>query len=123
MGLHQLTGSAVWDAFGSILVGLLLGTIAVVLIDRSRRFLTGEPGSPELRAAAIARIERMPAVASVRFVRLEYVGPRKLFLVASVDLVGDPAESGVAVRLRELERELESDPFIADAVLTVAEAV
>ncbi|MBF6079205.1 cation transporter [Nocardia beijingensis] len=120
MGLHQLTGAAVWDALGSVLVGVLLGVIAVVLIDRNRRFLTGEPASPELRAAAAARIEEMPEVAAVRFVRLEYVGPRQVFLVASVDLVGDPAESSIALTLRSLERELERNPHIADAVLTIA---
>ncbi|MFG3620325.1 cation diffusion facilitator family transporter [Nocardia sp. NPDC047654] len=120
MGLHQLTGAAVWDALGSVLVGVLLGVIAVVLIDRNRRFLTGEPASPGLRAAAAARIEAMPDVAAVRFVRLEYVGPRQVFLVASVDLVGDPAESSIALTLRALERELERNPHIADAVLTIA---
>jgi hypothetical protein len=57
----------------------------------------------------------------VRFVRLVYVGPKKLFLVASVDLVGDPTESHVARTLRRLENKLEEDPHIADAVLTIAE--
>jgi len=121
IGLHQLTGDALWDALGSILIGILLGVIAVVLIDRNRRFITGEPGSDELRAATVARIEALPDVAAVRFVRLIYVGPRLLFLVASVDLVGDDTESHVAKKLRRLERELESDPHIVDAVLTIAD--
>ena len=53
--------------------------------------------------------------------RLEYIGPKQLFLVASVDLVGDGTESDVAHRLRRLEREMENDPYVADAVLTVSE--
>ena len=96
IGLHQLTGHAVWDAIGSILVGILLGVVAVVLIDRNRRFLVGEPASPELREAAIARLQELPEVASVRFIRLVFVGPKQLFLVASVDLEGDAVESQVA---------------------------
>jgi cation diffusion facilitator family transporter len=121
IGLHQLTGNAVWDAVGSILIGVLLGVIAVVLIDRNRRFLTGEPGSDQLREAVIARIKALPDVAAVRFVRLVYVGPKLLFLVGGVDLVGDYAESNVAKKLRRLEGELESDPHIVDAVLTIAD--
>jgi cation diffusion facilitator family transporter len=121
IGLHQITGNALWDALGSILIGVLLGVIAVVLIDRNRRFITGEPGSDELREAVVAHIESLPDVAAVRFVRLVYVGPRQLFLVASVDLVGDHSESHVAKKLRQLERELESSPRIADAVLTIAD--
>jgi cation diffusion facilitator family transporter len=122
IGLHQLTGDAAWDAIGSILVGLLLGVVAVVLIDRNRRFLTGEPGSDELREGVVDRIKALPDVAEVRFVRLVYVGPKRLFLVASVDLVGDPTESHVARTLRRLEHKLEEDPRIVDAVLTIADA-
>lgn len=121
IGLHQLTGDAAWDAIGSIMVGLLLGVIAVILIDRNRRFLVGEPASPRVREAAIERIRRLPEVAEVRFVRLVFVGPKQLFLVASVDLEGDAAESRVAETLRRLEMELQNDPFIVDAVLTIAE--
>ncbi|MEZ5126886.1 MAG: cation transporter [Micropruina glycogenica] len=121
IGLQQLTGVAAWDALGSILVGVLLGVVAVLLIDRNRRFLTGEPGTPQLRDAVVARIEELAPVASVRFIRLEFVGPRQLFVVASVDLVGDQIESRVAHTLRELERTLEANPHIVDVVLTVAE--
>lgn len=121
IGLHQLTGVAAWDAVGSILVGVLLGVVAVLLIDRNRRFLTGEPGTPQLRDAVLARIEGLPEVASVRFIRLEFVGPRQLFVVASVDLVGEEVESRVAHTLRELERRLEANPHIVDVVLTIAE--
>ena len=121
IGLHQLTGQVVWDAIGSILVGILLGVVAVVLIDRNRRFLVGEPASPQLREAAIARLQELPEVAAVRFVRLVYVGPRQLFLVASVDLVGDAIESHVAIALRRLETQLQEEPYIVDVVLTIAE--
>jgi cation diffusion facilitator family transporter len=121
IGLHQLTGNAAWDAIGSIMVGLLLGVIAVVLIDRNRRFLVGEPASPPLRSAAIDRILELPEVSSVRFLRLVFVGPKQLFLVASVDLAGDQVESHVAHSLRRLEEQLQSDEYIVDAVLTIAE--
>jgi cation diffusion facilitator family transporter len=121
IGLHQLTGQAAWDGIGSILVGLLLGVVAVVLIDRNRRYLVGEPATPQLRQAAVARIEKLPEVASVRFVRLVFVGPKQLFLVASVDLVGDAAESSIATTLRRLENQLQNEPYIVDAVLTISE--
>jgi cation diffusion facilitator family transporter len=121
IAMHELTGKAAWDAIGSILVGVLLGVVAVLLIDRNRRFLTGEPASADVREAAMARVQQLPDVSAVRYLRLEFIGPKQLFLVASVDLTGDDAESSVARRLRRLERELETDPYVVDALLTVSE--
>jgi cation diffusion facilitator family transporter len=121
IAMHELTGVAAWDAVGSILVGLLLGVVAVVLIDRNRRFLTGEPVSTDLWNAAMSRIQQLPEVAAVRYLRIVFVGPKQLFVVASVDLTGDELESSVARTLRRLERELENDPYVVDVVLTVSE--
>lgn len=121
VGLHQLTGIAAFDAIGSILVGVLLGVIAVILIDRNRRFLTGESGSAALHDAAVMRLLELPDVQAVRFLRLEFIGPKQIFLVASVDLVGDDIESSVAYRLRAAEREIERNPYISDALLTISD--
>jgi cation diffusion facilitator family transporter len=118
--LHQVTGKPVYDAIGSILVGLLLGGVAIVLISRNRRFLTGQEADPQLRAAAIERIKALPEVVRVAYVRLEYVGPRQVLLVTSVDLAGEAPETRVAYTLRDLERRLEEDPNITEAVVTLA---
>jgi cation diffusion facilitator family transporter len=120
VGLHQLTGEAAFDAIGSILVGLLLGVVALVLIRRNLRFLTGQESDERLRQAAIATVKSMDSVERVTYLRMEYVGPRKVLLVAAVDIQGDQAEPDVARRLRAVEAELEKDPNIADAVLTLS---
>lgn len=119
--LHQLTGEVVWDAVGSLLVGVLLGVVALILIDRNRVFLTGESGSPRIHDALVARLNDFPEIASVRFLRPEFIGPKRLFVIASVDLEGDQAESSIARTLRDLEHRLEQNPYVAEAVLTVSE--
>jgi cation diffusion facilitator family transporter len=118
--LHQVTGQAAYDAAGSILVGLLLGVVAVVLIKQNLRFLTGQESDSRLREAALRRVKEMPEVARVAYLRLEFVGPRQLVLVASVDLAGDQPESSVAYTLRDLEHRLEESRLVLDAVLTLA---
>jgi len=118
--LHQLTGDELYDAIGSILVGLLLGTVAIVLINQNRRFLTGQAADPELRELTIERLKQLPGVAVVTYLRLEFVGPRQTFLIARVDLEGEPHETLVARRLRDLERELELESYVRAAVLTLA---
>ncbi len=54
------------------------------------------------------------------YLRLEFVGPRSLYLVASVDLVGDDAEHVVARRLDVLERKVAQMPHLAGVVLTLS---
>jgi Cation efflux family len=46
---------------------------------------------------------RDPDVARVTYLRLEIVGPRMVYIIGDVDLVGDDTESRVALRLRALE--------------------
>jgi len=120
--LHQVTGSPVPDALGSIGVGILLGVIAVVLINRNRRFLVGQMVQPEIRDTALRRLLDNPDVERVSYLHLEYVGPERIYFVAAVDLTGDRVEHDVARRLRQIERELEAIPVIEEAVLTLATA-
>lgn len=120
MALHQATGNGAYDAAASIVVGLLLCVAAVVLIDRNRRFLTGQVADEDVVEGAFDRVRMLPDVVRVAYLRLEYVGPHQLMLVASVDLAGDEPETHVAQVLRRLEAELESDALIVDAVLTLA---
>ncbi|WP_246186858.1 cation diffusion facilitator family transporter [Microlunatus speluncae] len=122
VALHQLTGSPVPDAIGSILVGVLLAVVAVFLIDRNRRFLVGEQVQPELRQVALRKLLSHPEVARVTYLHLEFVGPSRVYLVAAVDMTGDDAEHDLAVRLRRVERELEEHDAIEEAVLTLATA-
>jgi cation diffusion facilitator family transporter len=117
---HQISGSPVPDAIGSILVGLLLGVVGIVLIDRNRRFLVGQSVSPKLRRETIAVLNSYDEVDHVTYLRMMFVGPRQAYLVASVDMMGDNVESSIAGTLRELERRLEALPVIVEAVLTVS---
>jgi len=118
--LHQVTGNAAYDAVGSILVGILLGVVAVVLINRNRWFLTGQESSPGIRERVLDDLKAMPEIAKVAYLRLEFVGPRQLLLVASIDLTGERPESDVAYTLRDLEHRIEENPNLVDAVLTLA---
>jgi len=120
LAAHQVTGSSIPDAIGSILIGLLLAVIAVALINLNRRFLVGQEVDPRVRAAALQALMEEPEVARVTYLRLEIVGPRMVFVVGDVDLTGDDTESHLAVRLRALEAKISSSPAVAGAVLSLS---
>ncbi|KAA9110876.1 cation diffusion facilitator family transporter [Microbacterium rhizomatis] len=117
--LHQVTGSPVPDAIGSILVGLLLAAVAIVLIQQNRRFLVGETVDPRVRTAVLTTLLAHDEITGVSYLHIEFVGPGKVFLVAAVDLTGDAVEHTVAARLNALEDQLETHPRVARAVLTL----
>jgi cation diffusion facilitator family transporter len=120
IALHQLTGEAVFDALGSIAVGVLLGFVAVFLMRRNMEYLLGEGLSPRLRSEVITELLAHPQIERLTYLHVEYVGPQRLFVVAAVDLVGDDREGHLAVRLREVEADVERNPMIEDAILTLA---
>jgi len=120
LGAHELTGSSVPDAVGSILVGLLLAAVASYLIERNRAFLLGEEADPRIRSAVIRALLQEPEVARVTYLRLEFVGPRTVSVIGDVDLTGDDTESHVAVRLRALEAKIAASPVVAGAVLSLS---
>ncbi len=107
IGLHQATGRHEFDAAGSIAVGLLLAAVAIFLMRRNMDYLLGEGDSAELRSAVLAGILEHPDIDRVTYLHLEYVGPQRLFVVAAVDLTGDDREPDLAVRIRQVETDLE----------------
>ncbi len=120
LALHQATHQPVWDAIGSILVGLLLGWVAIYLLRRNMAFLVGQVADPRIYDTVLGWLRERPEVQTVNTLHLEYVGPERLFLVGSVDLVGDDVESAAAEELQRLEDHLEERPEIARAVLSLA---
>ena len=121
IALHQATGDPVWDAAASIAIGVLLGVVAVFLMRRNMEYLVGTGTSPELRDRVLGLLLAHPEVQRVTYLHLEYVGPRRMFAVAAVDLVGDDTEDHLAVRLRRVESAIETDDLIEDLVLTLSQ--
>lgn len=120
IGLHQLTGRHEFDAAGSIAVGLLLGVVAVFLMRRNMDYLLGEGDSSTMRSTVLRHILEHPDIDRVTYLHLEYVGPQRLFVVAAVDLTGDDREPDLAVRIRQVETDIERHEMIEDAVLTLS---
>ncbi len=120
MGMHAYTGEAFWDALGSIIVGLLLGAVAIFLINRNRDFLVGHKVSERMHCYVLAKLIDHPDIDSVSYLHLEWVGPKKIFMVAAVDFAGNQQEENLAVKLESIESQFQGNALFQEAILTLS---
>ena len=120
MGMHAYTGQPFWDALGSIIVGLLLGAVAIFLISRNRDFLVGYKVSERIHGYALSELLNHADIDSVSYLHLEWVGPKKIFMVAAVDIAGNQKEKEIAHKFEAIENQFRKDPLFQEVILTLS---
>jgi divalent metal cation (Fe/Co/Zn/Cd) transporter len=102
VGLTALTGNPVFDALGTIGIGILLGIIAIVLIVEMKSLLIGEGARPPMVAAIVDGITG-GEVQSVIHLRTQYLGPEELLVAAKIALTPGLPMEDVARAIDEAE--------------------
>ncbi|TCO65682.1 cation diffusion facilitator family transporter [Actinocrispum wychmicini] len=107
VGLAMITGDPVWDGIGTIMIGVLLGIIAVILIVEMKSLLIGEGATPaELDTIcdelAAGRVER------VIHIRTQYLGPDELLVAAKIALSPGLATEDIAQAIDDAELRVRS---------------
>jgi cation diffusion facilitator family transporter len=119
IGLHQMTGSTVPDGIAAILIALLLGYVAIDLMMRNRDFIIGREVPAPLRQVVREVIASRPGIIAVGELIVTFLGPRRVWVVARVDI--DDRLSGAQVKevLGATEGELKREsPYIVRVDLT-----
>lgn len=120
MGMHAYTGEPFWDALGSIIVGLLLGGVAIFLISRNRDFLVGHRVTDKMHHYVLGELLAHADIESVSYLHLEWVGPKKIFMVAAVDITGNQQENDIAQKFEDIENQFRANPIFQEAILTLS---
>jgi divalent metal cation (Fe/Co/Zn/Cd) transporter len=103
IGLYVATGDVVWDAVGTLCIGVLLVVIAVFLSIEMKSMLIGE-SALEADIAAIKRaLEASPEVVRVIDLRTQHIGPEELLVAAKVEFSGTLSAANLAGAINAAE--------------------
>jgi divalent metal cation (Fe/Co/Zn/Cd) transporter len=102
VGLSTLTGDPVWDGLGTVMIGVLLGIIAVILIVEMKSLLIGE-GATDTDLATIIDELAAGKVERVIHIRTQYLGPDELLVAAKLALVPGLDTAQVAEAIDDAE--------------------
>jgi cation diffusion facilitator family transporter len=85
VGLHQLTGSSLWDGVASVAIGVLLAFVAFLLGRTNAGLLIGRQADPTLVYAIHATIAAAPEVEAVVDLQTMLIGTDRVLVCARVD--------------------------------------
>jgi cation diffusion facilitator family transporter len=106
VALAVITGNGIWDGVGSIAIGLLLGSVAVVLAIETKSMLIGESAVREIENKIIAELESVDEVDRVIHLRTLHVGPEELLVAAKIAVTHDDTAAEVAKGIDAAERRI-----------------
>ena len=102
VGLTVLTGDIVWDAIGTLCIGVLLGVIAIILIVETKSLLIGE-GSGPVEERTIRQALVGGGVNRVIHLRTQYLGPDELLIAAKIAVPVTMSSTEIARIIDEAE--------------------
>ena len=102
VGLTVLTGDIVWDAIGTLCIGVLLGVIAIILIVETKSLLIGEGAGP-VEERTIRQALAGGGVDRVIHLRTQYLGPDELLIAAKVAIPATMSTTEIARIIDEAE--------------------
>ncbi len=104
-----LTDDGVWDGYGTLAIGLLLGVVAVVLAIEMKSLLIGEAADRRQLEAIRGAIEIEPSVVCLIHMRTEHLGPDELLVCAKVEFIHELTLIEVADAVDRVERNVRAN--------------
>ncbi len=104
--LAEVTGEPRWDGVGTLVIGVLLGIIAIVLAIEMKSLLIGESATEEDRARLRVALDDSPEIDRVVDLRTQHLGPEELLVAAEVDFADDLSGDQMPAAIAAVEARL-----------------
>ncbi len=116
VSLTLLTGNGVWDGIGTLAIGLLLVSVAVVLAIETKSLLLGEGASTAAVADIEAALLAEPLVDRVIHMRTMHLGPDELLVAAKIAVHHDDSAADVVRAIDAAEARIRAAVPIARVI-------
>ncbi len=103
IALAHWTGNPIWDGIASVVIGLVLGAIAILLLFEAKGLLIGESADPELIAAIRECFEGHAGVCAVHEVIAVHQAPHMVVAIISADFEDTILAREVEQTVRDIE--------------------
>jgi cation diffusion facilitator family transporter len=111
VSLTLITDNGTWDGVGTVAIGLLLVTVAVLLGIETKSLLLGEGANQEAVARIRAALEDDDLVERVIHMRTMHLGPEELLVAAKIAVPPGTSATEVAQAIDAAERRVrEAEP-------------
>lgn len=111
IALSFITGNYYWDAIGSICIGILLGIVAVILINKNRKYLIGKNIPRKMKKRIIKIMESDPTIEKVYDFKSSILDVGQYQIKCEVEFNGPALMKGIMANgtLREEYAEISKD--------------
>jgi cation diffusion facilitator family transporter len=116
VSLAVITGDDAWDGAGSLVIGVLLGVVAVILAGEMKSLLIGESASAEAQQAIVAALEDGPEVERVIHLRTVHIDPESLLVAAKIAIPPSSTAAQIAAGINAAERRVRAAVPEADVI-------
>jgi cation diffusion facilitator family transporter len=103
VGLTIITGEPIWDAIGTLAIGVLLIVVAIILGIEMASLLVGEGANPDDVIKIRDAINAHPEVEALIHMKTLYVGPEELLVGAKIALAKTTKLQDVAKAINAVE--------------------
>ena len=103
VSLTVVTDDTIWDALGTLMIGVLLGIIAIILAWEMKSLLIGESATVAKQKAIEQAITGRPSVRRLLHMRTEHIGPEELLIGAKIEFDGALSMGELATAVNDVE--------------------
>jgi cation diffusion facilitator family transporter len=109
VGLTVLTGDPIWDAIGTLAIGVLLVLVAVILGAETSSLLVGEGATADDTEKIESALGATRGVNSIIHMKTLYLGPEELMVAAKIAVDVDITGKDIAAIINDAEARIRAE--------------